>query len=609
MNNKTIIFLLALSFFVPFAYGQFQTGEIDRSKVPVLAPHYEEEHTFDRPSDTAAWQACQPGMHVSFGTTDQLYFRSEIPSLQTETLSWEATGWRGERLNAQAVVWSTDSLEQVRFEVSDLVGNNGAVLANENIDLNLVRYVLSNYPYGALAEDCAAGPADRAYLMPDRLEPFDRFDLPGQTARPVWIAVNIPQGAAPGTYRGTIEVAAKGHRTTLHIQVHVQAQTLPPPTEWSYRLDLWQNPWAVAWYYHVEPWSADHKALLKKHLKPYADAGGTFITTYAVHSPWSDNSYWIEGAMVDLIKTKNGDWKFDYRIFDDYVQLAMEVGIDEAITIYTPVPWENRFRYLDEASGDYVYESWAPGSAKFKAFWHTFLSDLEGHLKEKGWFEKTYLGINENPLEYTIAAAKVIKEHSPDWKITYAGNWHPELNDLLDDYCFLYGNEPSMETVQQRSAKGYTSTYYVCCNPAKPNNFVFSPPAEGRWISWYASAYGYDGFLRWAYDAWAEDPVRDARHTLWPAGDTFLVYPGGNSSIRFEKLREGIVDFEKIDILRTLAENTTDKQVAAALEKLENHLKTFPKEHDFNEEDVIEAVQTGNALLTELSDRLAATQK
>ncbi len=41
--------------------------------------------------------------------------------------------------------------------------------------------------------------------------------------------------------------------------------------------------------------------------------------------------------------------------------------------------------------------------------------------------QKTYLGINENPLEYTLAAARIIKENSKDWKITYAGDWHPEL--------------------------------------------------------------------------------------------------------------------------------------------------------------------------------------
>ena len=73
-----------------------------------------------------------------------------------------------------------------------------------------------------------------------------------------------------------------------------------------YRLDLWQNPWVIAEYYKVKPWSDEHKLLLKKHLKLYADAGGKFITTYAVHSPWADNSYMIEGNMIEWIKKKNG---------------------------------------------------------------------------------------------------------------------------------------------------------------------------------------------------------------------------------------------------------------------------------------------------------------
>src|SRR2546422_9034713 len=146
---------------------------------------------------------------------------------------------------------------------------------------------------------------------------------------------------------------------------------------------------------------------------------------------------------------------------------------------------------------------------------------------------------------------------SPKWKITYAGDWHPELDHLLDDYSPIITSEPSVQEVGARSARGSTTTYYVCCTPQKPNTFVFSPPIEARYIGWYSAAYGYDGFLRWAYDAWPADPVRDARHTLWPAGDAFLVYPGANSSIRFEKLREGIVDYEKIRILRELASKSS----------------------------------------------------
>ena len=308
----------------------------------------------------------------------------------------------------------------------------------------------------------------------------------------------------------------------MNIKINVQNQLLPKPKDWKHRLDLWQNPWVVAWENNVKPWSEDHKSLLKKHLKLYADAGGTYITTYAVHSPWSDNSYMIEGGMIDWIKKANGSWKFDYKIFDEYVELAMSVGINEAITIYTPVPWGFRFRYMDEKTGNYVYESWAPDSKEFKAFWNVFLTDLEKHLKQKGWFEKTYLGINENEMAQTLfiknmprlgqlqiyilteriraepeaihlAAVKVIKEHSKDWKITYAGNWHKELDTLLDDYCFLFGQESDVNVVKQRAARGQTTTYYVCCNPPVPNNFVFSPPVEGRWQGWYTAAHGYDG--------------------------------------------------------------------------------------------------------------------
>lgn len=54
-----------------------------------------------------------------------------------------------------------------------------------------------------------------------------------------------------------------------------------------------------------------------------------------------------------------------------------------------------------------------------------------------------------------------------------------------------------------------------------------------------------DGFLRWAYKSWPQTPLADSRFTAWPAGDTYQFYPGPLSSIRFEKLMEGIQDFER----------------------------------------------------------------
>jgi hypothetical protein len=588
--------------------GQLTKGQIDLSKVSAPQGHYLPEYTYDSTMDSTTWTNKEAGLHVAFGSTDQLYMRKEVPFKAEESIMWKATGWKGERLNAQVLVWSSDTIEQIRFRVSDLSSSGGNMIRKDNIKLNIVRYVVSNHPYGASGFGCDA-PTDSAWLMPDRFESFERFDLPGKTVRPVWVTFEIPQSALPGEYSGTIEINSMKEKVVRQIKIIVQNQILPNPHEWKFRLDLWQNPWVIASYYHVEPWSAEHKALLKIHLKLYADAGGKYITTYTVQSPWSDNSYSLEGTMIEWTKTVNNGWKFNYSIFDQYVKLAMEVGIDKAITIYTPVPWNYRFRYMDEKSGNYVYENWSPDSDKFKTFWNLFLDDLKAHLIKKGWFNKTYLGINENPLNVTMAAAKVIKEHSKDWKITYAGDWHKELSSLLDDYSPVIMSEPSAEELRERSEKGFTTTYYVCCNPPKPNNFVFSPPVEGRFISWYALSRGYDGFLRWAYDAWPADPLRDTRHIYWPSGDCFMVYPGGNSCIRFEKLREGIVDYEKIIILRKLTSASRDKEVKRLMADLEAHLSTFVGDNDYNKREyntakMIEAIQKGIKLIEDLSAEL-----
>jgi hypothetical protein len=606
MKKFALTILLCPFLWVP-CFCQLYKGQLSLSKVPAPAAHYQQEYTFDTIANSAAWIQEEKGMHVSFASTDELFFRSEVPELNAAA-SWQATGWKGERLNRQILVWSPDTINQVRFIIHELKNSKGKTMASENISLNLVCYVVSNYPYGAKDAGCGASPYQNLYLMPDRFEPLktgnDRFDLPGRSVRPVWLSLDIPAATEAGEYSGTIEVRSEKASSILNLKINVQNQLLPEPSEWKHRLDLWQNPWVVAWKNNLQPWSEAHKLLLKQHLKRYADAGGKYITTYGVHSPWADNSYMIEGAMIEWIKQKNGTWKFDYRIFDDYVQLAMSVGIDKAITIYTPVPWGFRFRYVDEKTGNYEYVSWAPDSREFKTFWNIFLTDLKKHLQQKGWFGKTYLGINENAMDQTLAAIKVIRDHSKDWKITYAGDWHKELDSLLDDYCFLYGKESGVDVVKKRSAKGQTTTYYVCCNPPVPNNFVFSPPIEGRWLGWYTSAHGYDGFLRWAYDAWPADPLRDARHEFWPAGDCFLVYPGGNSCIRFEKLREGIVDFEKIRILREKAARSTDAETKNVLQQLNEHLEIFLSEKDFNTKKIVADVNKGKMLVDQLTEKL-----
>jgi len=602
MSNKNIfVVIICLLILQPV---QAQPGSIDSALIAKPVFHFQQEYTLDAPVAPAAWQAQKPGLHVSFASTDKAWFRREVPNINPELLRFEETAWKGERVNSMILLWTTDTIEQVRFVISDLKSRDGKIMSKSNLSLRLVRYVLSNYPYDANDVSCGEGPVDKAWLMPDRLESFDRFDMQGQSVRPVWLSVNIPATAVAGVYDGSIQIFSSKGRADLSLSIRVQNQTLPKPYDWSFRLDLWQNPWVIAEYYHVKPWSAEHTTLLEQHLKLYADAGGKFITTYAVHSPWADNSYMTEGTMIEWIRDKGGKWRFDYSIFDKYVQLAMKMGIDKAITIYTPIPWGERFRYLDEKTGAYVFERWLPTSDTFKTNWNVFLTDLKSHLEKKGWFGKTYIGINENAMEQTLTAIRVVKKHSPKWKITYAGDWHPELNSLLDDYSCVFGKEPGVDDVGSRALKGQTSTYYICCTPPKPNTFVFSPPVEGRWLGWYSMAHGYDGLLRWAYDAWPADPVRDARHLLWPAGDCFMVYPGAATGVHFEKMREGIVDYEKMRIIKAKLKTVKNRNIQAIVEEWEAVLQKINGEKEFNKENMEKDILKGKTLVIQLSELL-----
>ena len=67
------------------------------------------------------------------------------------------------------------------------------------------------------------------------------------------------------------------------------------------------------------------------------------------------------------------------------------------------------------------------------------------------------------------------------------------------------------------------------------------------------------------------NPLQDSRFRQWPAGDTYLVYPGFRSSVRFEKLIEGIQLVEKIRLLKKEYKNNKRvlKRMEYALESLE----------------------------------------
>lgn len=533
-----------------------------------------EESPDPNPTDLILWESVSESLNGSFGTTDIRYDKSIPPKIQEGNMLWNDYAWRGERISAQLLLWSSADKDKLSFEWSEFKSNENNILPVSSLQARFVRYVLTDEYAGGCTPHKVEGL--QVSLAADVIDEVDELTYKGKTTQPVWVSIDVPESIQPGLYSGSLFVQSNtGDKLEFMIELEIGNPVLPDPSEWSYHLDLWQNPSAVARYHQVTPWSKEHYAYLEPLIKRLANAGQKVITTSIIDRPWNGQTQDAYRGMIDWHKKTDGSWDFDYSIFDQWVEFVEKCGINEQINCYTMIPWGNRFLFYDEAKAIVDTLIARPGTKAYEDHWRDFLVDFTTHLKEKGWYEKTAIAMDERPVEDMEKVIEFVGKTVPGLKITLAGGYHPEIENDLYDMCVASNQKIPEDVMERRTAAGRHTTYYTCCVEAFPNNFTFSPPAESTWQAWHAANKGYSGFLRWAYMSWVLEPLQDSRYKNWPAGDTYFVYPEARTSIRFERLREGIQDFEKIRIIREKLKAQNSPAANNKLQLLEEHLKEY----------------------------------
>ena len=512
---------------------------------------------------------------VSWGSTDIRYKKEEPAPIARLKKDINLTAWKGERVSAQLVVWTPEALDNLSFIASDLTSGKETI-SKDNVRTGFVRYVMTD----ELNKDGKGGCGYRKSSDYDSTLVADPIDhiastltVPANATQGGWISVRVPQQVKAGKYTGTVTVK-DGDKvlSELKLAVNVKNRTLPASTEWAFHLDLWQNPYAEARYYNVEPFSKEHFDRMRPDMQNYVDAGGKVITASIMHKPWNGQTYDPFESMVTWLKKADGTWYFDYTVFDKWVEYMMSLGVKKQINCYSMVPWRLSFQYFDQASNSFKYLDAKPGEAAYDEFWGNMLTSFAKHLKEKGWFDITHISMDERPMKDMLATLKVIRKADKDFKVSLAGTYHDELVKELHDYCIAIGEKFPAEVIKSRKEAGQVTTYYTCCTEPRPNTFTFSAPAEAEWLGWFAAKENLDGYLRWALNSWVKNPLQDSRFTAWAAGDTYMIYPEGRSSIRFERLIEGIQSYEKIRILKEEFEKKGNK---SAIKKIDKILKAF----------------------------------
>lgn len=464
------------------------------------------------------------------------YFGShEVDASQNEAYVFQdkdtlsLTGWRNDEVYAKVAIHvNTNTTIKVS---SSSFKNQNEQIEDSNIEIGLLKEANASLGIGY---DTSIPHVS----IPEIITTEKEFEVLSNQTRYIWITIKIPSSQTPGVYEGSINIESSQTKKELKINLTVLSHVLEDSTS-RYSLNLWQYPFSSLRYYDclegVEPFSEKHLQVLKEELKIYHAIGGRSITVSILDEPWGHQTYDDYPSMVDWVRNSDYSIYFDFSKFDTWVNLCMECGIDERIDTFSILPFDNAVTYVLE-DGSRVRYPMVVGSDEWKEVWTYFLTTYIEHLEAKGWFEKTYIFIDERDMGQVEEAVKLIKgiknQKGQSLKIASAINRVPNNESVFDEIDYVSisiaatpdESESFDEFIKHRKELGLETTLYNCSTNF-PNTFAISEPDETIWTLEYMEKKGFDGFLRWALNAWNENPNQTLDYQHFEAGDILLIYP------------------------------------------------------------------------------------
>ncbi|RYY19557.1 MAG: DUF4091 domain-containing protein, partial [Chitinophagaceae bacterium] len=193
--------------------------------------------------------------------------------------------------------------------------------------------------------------------------------------------------------------------------------------------------------------------------------------------------------------------------------------------------------------------------------------------------------------------AKLVHEAAPsvpflstESPVTDNPEWG-RLNGAVNNFS-IHGNalnDPEVKkAIREEQSKGGEMTWYISCDQIypQPNYFIDAPAMDPVMVPWITEQYKMVGFLYWAANFWTETPNPWLDAVTFISGylcsdgyvlngEGSLLYPGDYvkrftgqpdvdgpvSSLRFELLREGIEDYDYIQMLKNAGQKEFADQV------------------------------------------------
>lgn len=435
---------------------------------------------------------------------------------------------RNEEESVQITVSALDrDLDGISLELSPLLDDQGASIPAAAASVSRIDFVKTNPPQYY---------SEQVGWWPDIVFPsHEAAKVPQGSNQSFWITVATDSATNPGTYRGNIVI--KSNDTvlqTLPLQVKVWDITLPKPGKFKVigRFSPNQFEEFYGWKTPREDILAEwNRYVFKKRWN----------TTDPFASALTPNEGALKAALSEGVNAVN------------LVNVSQLLEQDRASRTY---------RWPDAQHEEKVVNRVTQQKERFQSA----AGKSDTTLYVFGFDEQ------HDPGQYPLMkhVFELAKKAAPEIRTITTTTYSPlkELIGSVDTWAPLLGLE-SPELEQRREA-GDELFFYIYAHPFHPfpnASLIDYPGIDGRITFWLASERGYTGFLHWLMNGWTANSESKAR---WPEvawlpysrknfekrnGEGYFLYPGPDgkpiSSVRFELVRDGIEDWELIDLLKT----------------------------------------------------------
>ena len=465
---------------------------------------------------------------------------------------------RGEYEAVQVVLRPEHDCELVSAEVGSFRGQWGRN-ASIGCRMDEVAYVEVTKPTD---KSCVPG------WYPDPLPPLRLpMTLRAGQNQPLWLTIHVPRDTKAGDYTAKLKLKTTVGEFTVPIAVHVFDFTLPEETH--LRSALGMGSGEINRYHRLTQ-PADKEQVFEKYLRNFAE--------HRI-SPYSFADY----APIDIRFVGDGANKHAQVDFTKFDRAAAKwLGEHHFNSFLLPLHGMGGGTFHDRHLGD--LEGFKEGTPEHARLFHDYLSQIERHLRERGWLDQAYTYWFDEPdpkdYEFVTDGMKRIKAAAPGIKRMLTEQPEPKLSGDVEIWCALTP-EWTPEKVAARRAAGEEVWWYICTGPKAPyvTEFIDHAGTELRLWPWQSWQYGVQGILIWATLYWnsataypepqLQDPWQDpmswqvgyglesGKKSPWGNGDGRFLYPprrplsdtspcldGPVNSLRWENLRDGMEDYE-----------------------------------------------------------------